>query len=377
MALDGTPLLALVAGVTALAILGVAAWLPRTRRSVVGFLERVGALLGVSVLVLLTAGVIANNAFHFFASWDDLLGTATTTDQSAQGGTSAGAALKATVAGPGVTAAPDASLPALPSPGQRVQTFTVTGAASGLTGTVLVSLPVGYEDPANANRSYPVLEAFHGYPGSPTVWMDGVNLVPSLDAAAANGSMAGVIVVAPQIQFPAGADTECVDGGPGQPQVDTFVGKDVPAYLASHLRVSANRDAWATVGFSSGGYCAALTTMLHPQVFGAGLILGGYFTPDFGKAYRPFGPTDPAWKRYDLVTLAKADPPPVALWVETSQADSLSYTTSSAVLSGAKAPMSVESHVEVGAGHRMSVWQDAMPAALTWLAKTVPGFAGS
>jgi len=117
-----------------------------------------------------------------------------------------------------------------------------------------------------------------------------------------------------------------------------------------------------------------MVSMLHPDVFGAGIVLGGYTTPDFGRGYQPFGAGDPAATRYDLVALAKSAPPPVALWVETSKADGLSYSSSAALLKAARPPLSIQSRVEVNAGHRMSVWADVVPDALKWLASSVTGF---
>lgn len=378
VSLDGLPFLVLVVVLTVVAVLAAAAWLPRTRRSVRGFAARVATLLGVSALVLLSAAVVANNSFHFYADWGDLLGTTPVTTQTTQGGASPAEALgRATTGGasaPAATRSAPTSLPALPAPGQRRQSYVVQGPSSQLTGRLLVSLPPGYEDPANAGRTYPVIEAFHGFPGTPDVWMEGVNLVPSLDALAARRGIQDVIVVAPQLEFPPGTDTECVNGGAGRPQVEAFVGTDVPSFVAAHLRVRTDRASWATIGFSSGGWCAAMTTMLHPDVFGGAVVLGGYFTPAFGSAYRPFSPGDPAARRYDLVQLARSAPPPVALWVETSAADGLSYSTSAAVLAGARPPLSVQSRVQVGAGHRMSVWTAAVPDALAWLGSTMTGF---
>ncbi len=376
MSLTGLPFLIAVVALTVGALVWGAVRLPARRRTVGSVALRLLDRLGVSALVVLTVAVALNDQNQWYASWGDLFGTGgTEVIRQSSGGTSPEAALQGTPTGPGLgTPTPTATLPPLPSPGQRVQSFTFTGTASGLKGRVLVSLPVGYEDPANAGRTYPVIEAFHGYPGAPDVWMQGVNLVPSLDTLAGQHKIDDVIVVAPQIEFPAGADTECVNGGTGQPQVETWLATDVPQQLATRLRVSRDRTGWATLGFSSGGWCAAMVSMLHPDVFGAGVVLGGYFAPIFGNAYVPFHPGSPAAKRYQLVSLATTAPPPVALWLQTSKADSLSYSSSAAMLKAAHAPLSIESQVDVSAGHRIGVWADAVPTALTWLGSTVDGF---
>jgi enterochelin esterase-like enzyme len=374
MALTGTPFLVLLVILTLAAFFSAAAWPPRAGRPVRGFMVRLLTQVGVSAITLALVGVVLNNQNGWYSGWRDLFASGSTSVQTAQGGASENKALAAKPTGPGLDVHVPSKLPPLPAPGQRVQTFTFTGRQSGLVGHVMVSLPRGYEDPANADKTYPVIEAFHGYPGTPEVWMQGVNLVPSIDALSDQHLISDAIVVAPQIEFPPGADTECVDGGKGQPQVETWLSADVPDNIASTLRVRKDRASWATLGFSSGGWCAAMAAMLHPDVFGAGVVLGGYASPAFGKIYQPFRAGDPAAKRYDLVALAQSSPPPVALWLQTSKADVLSYTGSAALLKAARPPLAIQSRVEVNAGHRIAVWAGVVPEALTWLGATITGF---
>jgi dienelactone hydrolase len=374
MTLTGTPFLVILAILTVAAFFSVAAWPPRARRPVRGFIVRLLTQVGVSALTLALVGVVLNNQNGWYSGWGDLFASGSTSVQKDQGGASETKALAAKPTGPGLDVHVPRKLPPLPAPGQRVQTFTFAGRQSGLVGQVMVSLPRGYEDPANADKTYPVIEAFHGYPGTPEVWMQGVSLVPSIDSLSDQHLMSDAIVVAPQIEFPPGADTECVDGGKGQPQVETWLSADVPDNVASTLRVRNDRASWATLGFSSGGWCAAMAAMLHPDVFGAGVVLGGYASPEFGKIYRPFRAGDPAAKRYDLVALAQSTPPPVALWLQTSKADVLSYTGSAALLKAARPPLAIQSRVELNAGHRIAVWAGVVPEALTWLGAAITGF---
>ncbi len=377
MTLTSLAFLAVVAALFVGGLVLAAALLPRSRRSVTGFLARVGALLAVSVLALLVTAVALNDSFVFYASWGDLLGGGDVVAQTDHAGGTAARAVAAPVGGPGLQATRPASLPPLPRPGQRVQTYTFKGAHSGLTGRVVVLLPADYEAPAQAAHSYPVIEAFHGSPGNPEIWDQAFPVLPAIDARVAAHRLAQPIVVAPQLEFPGGTDTECVNGGAGQPQVETWVARDVPELVVKALRVRTDRASWSTIGYSSGGWCAAMATMLHPDVFGSGIVLGGYFAPDFGARYRPFTATSTEGQRYDLVSRAQQQPPPVALWVETSKADTLSWQSSAAIVAHAAKPLSVQSDVLTGAGHRASVWVDVLPQALDWLGSTAPGFAPS
>ena len=103
--------------------------------------------------------------------------------------------------------------------------------------------------------------------------------------------------------------------------------------------------------------------------------MGGYFLPDFSPNNVIFGPDSPLARRYDLLGLAARTPPPVALWLETSREDDLSYPTSAQLLAEVRSPLSVRADVLDHGGHRFGVWEGMLPDALSWLGHNVPGFA--
>ena len=345
LALTGSafPVLAVLAAVAAL--VGVVALWPRfAARGAVAVVSRTGLLLLSNGTVLLVVAVVLNDQFGFFADWTDLAGAlgAGAPVTTATGGAPPSVAFGR---GPLATGAPARVLPPLPAGqgvGGRVLTYTVTGARSGLTGEVIVDLPPSYRDPRAAGRAYPVLETFAGYPGSTGQWIGNMQLPAALDTASAAGQVGQTLVVSPALEIPPGQDTECVDA-PGH-ALETWVSQDVPAWVQQHFRVLPDRRAWATIGLSAGGWCSAMTTMLHPQRFGAAVVMGGYFHPEF-TGRPPFPPGSAQAKRYDLVALARRYPPAVAMWLETSHADRLSYASSTALLRAARAPMSVRSVV--------------------------------
>jgi S-formylglutathione hydrolase FrmB len=255
--------------------------------------------------------------------------------------------------------------------GRRQYDFEVTGAVSHLTGRVVVYVPEGYSDPAQAARRYPVIQTFHGYPGTPDQWLDSMDLGQAVDTEVQAGRMSPAVIVAPQLEIPKGRDTECVDGGPGQ-AVETWLTTDVPDWVARTFRVRLTRNAWATAGLSAGGWCAAMAAVLHPARYGAAMIFGGYFAPQFGHNYQPFGGRMPP--RYDLVGVIRGTPPPVAMWIETSHSDKLSYSSTAAFLRAVRAPMSVRAVQYAHAGHSIPLWAGLVPDAVQWLASQVPGF---
>ncbi len=384
--LTGPWFIGLVAALTGIAFcVTLVAWPRMSGRTLAAFLGRAGSLLGLNLLVLFTAALALNNQFTFFADWTDLMGALGDTRPvaTAQGGGSPSAAAAVQVPGglaPEISRSGSVSpvrqnLPIHPRPGQRVLRLTVTGAVSGITAPIMVELPAGYADPTNRGRRYPVLETFNGYPGDLSAWIGAMHLGGAVSTAVRQHRISDMIIVSPTLEVPPGRDTECVNSPrPSDPQMETWLTTDVPDWVARTFRTLPNRSAWATIGYSAGGWCAAMTAMLHPDRYSAAIVLGGYFTPEFGFAYRPFPAGSPFARRYDLLARARTNPPPVALWVQTSHADPISYPSAARLLAEARPPLSVTSMVLDHAGHRVSLWRGLIPQTLAWLGADIPGF---
>ena len=358
--------------------------------------RRVGHQLLVVVLVVAALGTLLNREYDWYSNWSDLassFGSAQPADELQ----AAGAPATEAAAGHLGKVGSDASAGDAPSPGSTVsgstvldtgrslglsthpgpngqyRTFTVPGPISGHTGPVTVWFPADYDQPAQAFHRFPVIEAFHGIPGSPVQLTNAfVNLGSSVMHEVGRRALREAIVVMPDYA-PRQVDTECVNGTGSQPRMEDWITKDVPAWLAAHVRVDRDRGSWAALGFSAGGWCAAMAAMLHPETYAAAIVLQGYFRPIFEAPYVPFAADGPAAEHYDLVRLAHDDPPRTALWILTSKADPLSYGTTRQLLADARPPLSVTADVLTNGGHRTSVWAPVVPRSLDWLG-TIPGF---
>jgi hypothetical protein len=117
-----------------------------------------------------------------------------------------------------------------------------------------------------------------------------------------------------------------------------------------------------------------MASMLHPAQYAGAIVMAGYFRPEMGPFYQPYPDSSPLSRRYDLVALAHDRPPPVAMWLQTSHADHVSFSGSAAFLNAARPPLAVHAVVLRQAGHRVQVWQALLPEALRWLGTTLPGF---
>lgn len=142
--------------------------------------------------------------------------------------------------------------------------------------------------PAKQVPLLPVVYMLHGWPGSPNGLIAGVQ--GPLAAAFAKGAPPFIAV------FPDGnalthADSEWADSFDGRAMIETWLTKDViPAVEVGDIRTKKDR---ALVGFSMGGYGAAIIGLHHPELFGQVVTLAGYFViDDLTNAFDDGGTTD-------------------------------------------------------------------------------------
>jgi enterochelin esterase-like enzyme len=354
----------LAAGVFTLIVIGIPEPSHRVARGVI----RGAEVIALNLLVVALSGALLNDQYLFYSSWSDLFGARSSQVLLHHGGT-AHQAVAASVKGGITTLVVPATLPPLPSPHTRMQSYLVTDQSSYSHGQVLVYLPVGYTP--TSPRTYPVIVGLHGFPGGPRSF-GALNFLSTVDTLTAEHKLAPSIVVIPRIDTPPSLDTECTDGGPGEPQTDTWLAHDLPQWVVQHFRVRTTRTSWATVGYSYGAWCAASLTMRHPDVYGAAIVMLGYFRPDFSRTYDPL--SSASMRGYDLVRIEETKPPPVSLWVLTSREDPVSYPSTSKFLSVTRTPTNVTAVVLAHGGHRDKVFTPYVPTAMTWLGQTLPGF---
>lgn len=393
MSLTGVPLLVgLVSLFVASMVTLVILWRFLAPNRVLPILGRVAGLVVMNVLLLLTAAVGLNDQYLFYADWNDLLGNSATatmdvghvggsaTDLFIQSDTGTGPAGRSTaVAIPAVFPIPPSpmSLPALPAgagPANRLLTFHIKGDQSGLSGEVMVLLPTSYFDRRWASHDYPVIIAPPTYPGSPEALFRNFDLKNMMAAEVHKHDVADSILVVPQTSFAGAPDSECVNYPAGLPQVDTWMSKDVPTWVSTHFRAASGRASWATMGVSAGAWCASMLSFRHPDTFSAAISLSGYFFPKFDLS-PPYPAQSPSLLAYNLEKQASAAPAPIAMLVQASAQDRVSYPSTARFLKSAKAPLSITSVISPTGGHRWIVWRPLLPVSLKWLGKTVPGFA--
>jgi enterochelin esterase-like enzyme len=346
--------LTLGAATVAAAVLIGAVWdvRPGWRR---GVLRTVAGLLCV-ITAGGTAAIWANRQTETYHTWSSLTGGTADADQPDT--MDSAPDLRSSFAAPAASAAPVA--PAV-SGRSRIERFTVTGPASGLTLPVYAYLPPGYDQPARRSTRYPVIEALHGFPGSPRTWLHKLDVQARLDREIAAGRMAPTVVVFPYQTPDALRDTECVDLVNG-PHAETFLTVDVPAAVRSAYRVRTDRAGWGLIGYSAGGFCAANLLLRHPDRYAAGASLSGYADPGITIGDGSESTTNNvAWRLRNL------PPPPVALYLAAAGDDKHAMRAAGLIAGLARAPMTVTTAVVAVGGHSGPAWRGMQAPAFDWL----------
>lgn len=189
-------------------------------------------------------------------------------------------------------------------PRGRVIAGTLAGAAlRGVRRPYLIYLPPGYDLPLFRHHRYPVVYALHGAPGQARDWYQGGALNVVADRLIAACRIAPLILVMPDGNGGLGRDSEYINRPDGSEGDDTYVTRDVVAFVDRHFRTLPERRARALLGLSEGGYGAVNLLLRHPDRFAAAVAIAGYYTADPRNALHgdnPFG--------HDRCALAANDP---------------------------------------------------------------------
>ena len=123
--------------------------------------------------------------------------------------------------------------------------------------------------------SLPVVYMLHGWPGSPSSMISAV--VKPLTAVFARG-VKPFIAVFPDGNAKTHADSEWADSYDKKAMIETWITtRVIPVVEKDRRRTKKER---AIVGFSMGGYGAAIIGLHHPQLFSQIATMAGYFVVD-------------------------------------------------------------------------------------------------
>ena len=247
--------------------------------------------------------------------------------------------------------------------GSEITEVTVNG--HGMAVPMWVYLPAAYRnDPAGR---FPVIEALHGYPGTPKTWLGKLRVQSTLDAEIAAARMAPTVVLFPTQTPRPMLDTECTDLRGGA-RTETFLTVDVPAFVRAHYRVRTDRAGWGLTGYSAGGYCATNLLLRHSGQYAAAASLAGYATPGINV-----GDGSQFTTNNDIWRLRHLPRPTAALWLGWAADDRQSAADSRHLAAVVHAPLALTTAVVAHGGHSSAVWRQMEAPAFDWLSAHLAG----
>jgi len=133
---------------------------------------------------------------------------------------------------------------------------------------VLVFLPPSYAK--DRSRRYPVVYALHGYSIGAEQWSQEIHVPQTVEGAFAKGAREMIVVL---------PDSKTVHNGSMYSSsvttgdFETFIARDLVAYIDAHYRTIARRESRGLAGHSMGGYGTTRIGMKHADVFGSLYIM--------------------------------------------------------------------------------------------------------
>jgi S-formylglutathione hydrolase FrmB len=336
-------------------------------------LSHLGARAGLIFATQMTAiiAVLAglNSYYSFVVSWSDLLGTAASLSQpEGMRGAQPSASAPITITHRQLASTTRAGEPARSG---EILTVQIRGARTGIVvPRSYVYLPPQYFQAAYARDLFPAVLVLSGYPSDPRSEISRLGLPGAAAAGTAAGRLKPTIFIMMFSSVAMPRDTECTDI-PGGPQAAAFFAEDVPLAVAQEFRVAPGAGAWATMGDSTGGYCAVKLAMMHSDRFGAAVSLSGYYSAggDFttgslyggSAAYR--SENDLFWR------LRHEPPPPVSVLLTSSRTGESDYRPTMRFLHLIRPPMRGYALILPVGGHNFRTWKRELGQALEWLSQ--------
>jgi S-formylglutathione hydrolase FrmB len=231
--------------------------------------------------------------------------------------------------------------------------------------------PAYFADP---QPQLPVLVLLAGEPGTPQDWLTAGKLVHIMDRFAADHRGLAPVVVVPDATGSQFGDPLCVDSRRGN--ADTYLAKDVPAWVKTHLSVDPDPQSWAIAGVSYGGTCALQLATNHPDVYPTFLDISGSAEPSLGDRPRTvadaFGGDQAAFIRVnplDLLRTRRYRGSAAAIVVGAGDRDTKS--DAHLVYAATRAAGMTSHYIELPGSHDWRLFSAALAHELPWLAQRI------
>lgn len=250
-----------------------------------------------------------------------------------------------------------------------VSTVAIPGTVSGFAARpAWVYLP-----PAALVRNppaLPVLVLLHGQPGSPRDWIDAGQVPATMDRYATAHAGLAPVVVMPDPLGSALANPLCLDSRLGNAQ--SYLARDVPAWVQAHLPVNTDPRSWAIAGLSEGGTCSWQLAVNAPRTYPTFLDISGQAEPTLGSRARTiasaYGGDAAAFDRVNpAAVLAQQRFPGTTGIIVVGSGDGL-YRPQARIVADLCRRAGIDVHYqEVPGGHDWRVWSNGLRTSLPLL----------
>ena len=335
-------------------------WRKLLRKGAINFLTRLLLILLCQILIIITAGISINRINGFYSSWGDLIGKGVDYSSVAVDSTSSTKVDSAILKGA------QKSLN-----GQVIIKEIVKGNRSGISNVVYLVLPksavssIKNGKPIDMDKTK-VVEFFVGFPSQPENWLRSLDLTKALATSEMANPGFSIIGVIPTVNVAGTEDLECMNFPNSGVQTETWLTSDIRTFVNNRLGLSPRR--WGVIGVSTGGWCAAMISIKHEELFYGAVSIAGYYRPALNKN------TDPLIKvqldqEYDFPTLEAAMTGKVDMLLIASVGDIYSYTEIKRFIALTHPNINYQ-YIELpSGGHNARVWISQLGVSLDWLKK--------
>jgi len=333
-------------------------WKHLFKKGFLNFFLRLILLLLCQILIIATLGISFNRSNGFYTSWGDLFGKSV--DYS-------------TVAIDSNTSKPlDASILKNAQKslnGQVIIKDIVKGEKSGISNVVYIVLPRGVVsqiksgNPIDLTRTK-IVEFLAGYPSQPEIWLRSLNISRALVQSEKSNPSTSIIGVIPAVNVAGKEDLECMNFPNGGIQAETWLSTDLHSFVNHRLGISPTR--WGLMGVSAGGWCSAMLSIKHEDLFYGAVSIAGYYRPDLAQK------TDPTIKLklekdYAFTQLEAAMTGKMNMLLIASVEDIFSYKET-LNFRASKHPNIDYQYIEIASGgHNARVWISQLVPSINWL----------
>jgi len=333
-------------------------WRKLFKKGLVNLLFRFLLLALCQVLIISTLGIAINKRNGFYSSWGDLIGR--TTDFAATAvASNQFITLDATILNGGERS----------FDGQVIIRDIVKGENSGVSNLVYIILPKSLVSriesglPINLKQTK-VFEFLAGYPAQPEFWIRSLNIAKALSNSENANPGTSIIGVIPAVNIAGKQDLECMNFPNGGPQAETWLTTDLHAFVNNRLGIKNVR--WGLIGVSTGGWCSAMLSIKHGDLFYGAVSIAGYYRPALAKKI------DPAIrahlnKVYAFPQLEDAMSGRINMLLIASKGDPYSFKETKKFRALVHPNIDYK-YIEIpSGGHNARVWISQLGIALDWL----------